>query len=207
MFRQGARVIYSGISNEFHVSGHAASDDLAMLMHLVNPKKVLPIGGTYKQMIAYKNIAKEQGYNDKDILLTETGQPVIFTKDSVSYGKKVHLKNVFVDAISGEEVETFVLRDRQKLATDGLVIIMVEVNAENGQLFDKPNIIVKGFSLSESQQISTELVKQIKGALALKKRPVSDWVYMRKYVNEVSEKYIFRNLRKRPLILPVVIEV
>ncbi len=207
MFRQGARVIYSGISDEFHVSGHGSSDDLAMLMHLVNPQKVIPIGGTYKQMIQYKNIAKEQGFKDKDILLVETGQPVIFTKEGSAFGKKIHLKNVFVDTISGEEVETFVLRDRQKLATDGLVIVMAEVNAENGQLFDKPNIIVRGFPITEATEIVNQLSRQLKNSLSQKKRPVTDWIYMRKFVGEVSEKYIFRNLRKRPLILSIVIEV
>lgn len=207
MFRQGARVLYSGITGDFHVSGHAAADDLAMLMHLVNPQRVLPIGGTYKQMVSYKNIAKEQGFNDRDILLVETGQQVVFTKDGVNFGKKIHLKNVYVDAISGEEVETFVLRDRQKLAKDGVVIVMAEVNAENGQLFDKPNIIVRGFTTPEAQEIANELSKQLKNSLSQKKRPVTDWIYMRKFVGEISEKYIYRNLRKRPLILPVVIEV
>ena len=84
---------------------------------------------------------------------------------------------------------------------------MVEVNAENGQLFDKPNIIVRGFALPEAQGISNELAKQLKNALSQKKRPVTDWIYMRKFVGEVSEKYIFKNFRKRPLILPVIIEV
>ncbi len=207
MFRQGARVLYAGITDEFHVSGHAAQDDLAMLMHLVKPKRVLPIGGTYKQMVQYKNLAKEQGFLDKDILLVENGQQIIFTKDSVSMSKKVHLKNVYVDGISGEEVETFVLRDRQKLATDGVVIVMAEVNAENGQLFDKPNIIVRGFSNAESQQIVVEVSRQLKNSLSQKKRPVTDWIYIRKFVAEVAEKYIYKNLRKRPLVLPVVIEV
>ena len=178
-----------------------------MLMHLVNPQSVLPIGGTYKQMVQYKNIAKEQGFLDKNILLVENGQPVIFTPGGVVLGKKIHLKSVYVDAISGEEVETFVLRDRQKLATDGVVIVMAEINAETGQLYNKPNIIVRGFSVPEAGQITIDLARQLKNATSLKRRPVTDWIYMRKFVGEVAEKYIFKNLRKRPLILPVVIEV
>lgn len=207
MFRQGARVLYSGITEEFHVSGHAAADDLAMLMHLVNPKKILPIGGTYKQMVCYKNIAKEQGFSDNDVLLIEAGQPVIFTKNRVNFGKKVHLKNVYVDEISGEEVESFVLRDRQRLATDGVVIVMAQINQETGQLFDKPNIIVRGFTTPEAQQISTQLAKELRNSFSQKRRSVIDWIYMRKFVGEIAEKYIFKNLRKRPLVLPVVIEV
>ncbi len=207
MLKQGARVIYSGIDDRFHVSGHAASEDLAMLMHLVNPKKVLPIGGTYKQMVQYKHIAKEQEFSDKDILLIENGQPVIFTREGTSLGKKIILKNVYVDQISGEEVESFVLRDRQKLATEGVVIVMVELDASNGQLADKPNIIVRGFSSQEAQEISKDLAKQLKNSLSQKKKPVTDWIYTRKFVGEISERYIFKAFRKRPLVLPVVIEV
>lgn len=207
IFKQGGRVLYSGISSDFHVSGHAASDDLAMLMHLVNPKKIIPIGGTYKQMVQYKNIAMQQGFSDKDVLLAENGQPVNFLGQNASFGKKIHLKNVYVDAISGEEVETFVLRDRQKLATDGVVIVMAEINQETGQLFNRPNIIVRGFPVLEAQELTQELPKQLKALTARRKMPVTDWVYMRKFVGEAAEKYIFKNLRKRPLILPVVIEV
>lgn len=206
--RRGARAIYSTIADDLHVSGHGAQEELGLLIDLTKPKNVLPIGGTYKQMVQYKQLAKERGINEKNIILTDTGQAIIFTKEgNATLGKKIHLKNVFVDQISGEEVESYVLRDRQKLAMDGLVILMVEIDAASGQLVDKPNIIVRGLSASETDQIVKELAKQLKNSLSQKKNNVTDWIYMRKFVLEVSEKYIFKNLRKRPLILPVVIEV
>jgi len=205
--RRGARVIYSDISSEFHVSGHAASDDLVMMMELTNPKKVLPIGGTYKQMVQYKELAREQGFEDKNIILIENGQEVIFTKDASVLGKKINLRNIYVDQISGEEVEGFVLRDRQKLATDGVVIIMAEIDATNGQLVSNPNVIVKGLSTQETLDINKNLVKQLKNSLSQRKQPVTNWIYLRKFIGETADKYIFRSLRKRPLILPVVIEV
>ena len=205
--RRGARVIYSDISKEFHVSGHGAADDLKMLMDLTKSKKVLPIGGTYKQMVQYKYLAKEQGFDDKDIILVENGQPVIFSAEGASLGKKINLKKVYVDQISGEEIEGFVLRDRQKLATDGVLIVMAEIDSTSGQLVDRPNIIVKGFSIPETQEIVRDLARQIKNSLSQKRPKVTDWIYMRKFVGEVSERYLFKNFRKRPLILPVVIEV
>jgi ribonuclease J len=205
--RRGARAIYSTISSEFHVSGHAASEEIALLMDLVKPKNVLPIGGTYKQMVRYKDIARKQGINDRNILLVENGQPVIFTKEGTTLGKKVNLKNVYVDHISGEEVESYVLRDRQKLASDGVVAILIEIDASNGQIVATPNIIARGLLTQETTDLSKNLVKQIRGELSKKRQPVTDWIYMRKQIGEISEKYIFRNLRKRPLVLPVVIEV
>lgn len=205
--RRGARAIYSTISDEFHVSGHAASEEIALLMDLTKPKNVLPIGGTYKQMVQYKDIARKQGINDRNILLVENGQPVIFTKEGTTLGKKINLKNVYVDQISGEEVESYVLRDRQKLASDGVVAILIEIDASSGQIVGTPNIIARGLLAQEATDINKNLVRQLKGELTKKRQPVTDWIYMRKLIGEISEKYIFRNLRKRPLVLPVVIEV
>ena len=205
--RRGARVIYSDISPDFHVSGHAAAEDLIMMMNLAKSKKVLPIGGTYKQMVQYKYLAKQLGFEDKDIILIENGQQVIFTKEGSVLGKKISLKTVYVDSISGDEVESFVLRDRQKLATEGVVITMVEIDSSNGQLVDKPTIIVRGLSTQETQVVTRDLIRQLKNALSQKKHPVTDWIYMRKFIGEVSERYLFKTLRKRPLVLPVVIEV
>lgn len=206
--RRGARAVYSTIADDLHVSGHGAQEELGLLIELTKPKNVLPIGGTFKQMIQYKKLALERGLEEKHILLTDAGQPIIFRRDSgPTLGKKIHLKNVFVDQISGEEVESYVLRDRQKLAMDGIVILMVEIDAESGQLVDKPNIIIRGLSASETDRIIKELTRQIKNSLSQKKGRVSDWIYMRKFVLEIAEKYIFKNLRKRPLILPVLIEV
>ncbi|HYM65272.1 MAG TPA: ribonuclease J [Candidatus Sulfotelmatobacter sp.] len=205
--RRGARAIYSKISDDFHVSGHGAQEEIGLLMDLVKPTNAIPIGGTYKQMVQYKEVAKKHGIIDKNIILVENGQQVIFTKEGKTLGKKINLKNVYVDQISGEEVESFVLRDRQKLALDGIIIVMAEIDSSSGQLVDKPNIIVRGFSVQESRDIGINLAKQLRNSLSQKKNPVTDWIYMRKFISEVSEKFISKSFRKHPLILPVVIEV
>lgn len=205
--RRGARAVYSGISDEFHVSGHGAQEELALLIDLVKPKNVIPIGGTYRQMAQYKNMAKKQGLTDNNIVLVENGQPVIFTKEGTTLGKKIPLKNVYVDQISGEEVESYVLRDRQKLATDGVVAILIEIDASSGQIVATPNVIARGLLTAEAADINKNLVRQIRNELSKKRQPVTDWIYMRKWIGEICEKYMFKNLRKRPLVLPVVIEV
>ncbi len=205
--RRGARAVYSGISNEFHVSGHGAQEELGLLIDLTKPKNAIPIGGTYRQMAQYKNLAKKHGLADKNIILIENGQPVIFTREGTSLGKKIPLKNVYVDQISGEEVESYVLRDRQKLATDGVVAILIEIDASSGQIVGVPNVIVRGLLTQEATDVNKNLVRQLKGELSKKRQPVTDWIYMRKLIGEITEKYIFKNLRKRPLVLPVVIEV
>jgi ribonuclease J len=202
--RLGARVIYSELSDEFHVSGHASSEDLTLMMNLVSPKIVLPIGGTYRQMVQYRELARKQGFEDKNILLLEDGQEVLFNQNGARLGKKLNLENVYVDQISGEEVEGFVLRDRQKLATEGVVVVLSEITS-SGQI-DNLDIIVKGLSQQEITDIQKSLAKEIKEKMTQRKG-VKDRFLMRKSISEISEKFIFRKLHKRPLILPVVIEV
>ena len=202
--RSGARVIYSALSEEFHVSGHASSEDIILIMNLVGAKMVLPIGGTYRQMVQFKYLAQKQGYDPKNILLLENGQQVLFNQNGARLGKKLNLENVYVDQISGEEVEGFVLRDRQKLATDGVVVVLSEVDA-SGKV-DSLDIVVKGLSVQEVTDIQKGLSGEIKLQLA-KKQGLRDRFLMRKAITEIAEKAIFKNLRKHPLILPVIIEV
>jgi len=202
--RLGARVIYSELSDEFHVSGHASSDDLTLMMNLVNPKIVLPIGGTFRQMVAYRGLAEKQGFEPKNILLLEDGQEVLFNQNIARLGKKLNLENVYVDQISGEEVESFVLRDRQRLATDGVVVVLSEI-ATSGQI-DNLDIIVKGLSQQETTDIQTSLAREIKEKLT-QRAGARDRFLMRKAISEIAEKFIFKKLRKRPLVLPVIIEV
>ena len=205
--QSGARVIYSDIMERIHVSGHGSRGDLSLMMSLVRPQNVLPIGGTYKHMVAYKDLAKKNGFADKNIILPQDGQEVIFNKSGqATLGKKTHLQNVYVDQVSGEEVETFVLRDREKISKEGIVVIMVEVDTY-GAVTDRPNIVARGFSAGETAELTKGLPNEIRNNLRSKKTKVTDWNYIRKTISNISEKYILTKLKRRPLVLPVVIEV
>jgi ribonuclease J len=181
--RIGARVIYSALSDGFHVSGHASSEDLTLMMNLVNPKMVLPIGGTYRQMVQYRNLAEKQGFEAKNILLLEIGQEVLFNQNGARIGRKLNL---------------------EKLATDGVVVVLTEV-AASGQV-DNLDIVVKGLSQVEIADIQKSLALEIKTQLQ-KRQGLRDRFLMRKAISEIAEKFIFRKLRKHPLVLPVIIEV
>ena len=204
--KSGARVLYSDISERLHVSGHGSRGDLSLMMSLTRPKKVLPIGGTYKHMMAYKELAKKNGFLDRDILLPDDGQEVLFTKEDGRLGKKISLQNVYVDQVTGEEVDTFVLRDRERISRDGVVVIMAEVDSF-GNLVDRPNIVARGLSSGEAQDITNGLSGEIKNNLKGKNKKVSDWNYMRRTIGTIAEKYLAKKLKRRPLVLPVVIEV
>lgn len=202
----GANVLYSSVSSDFHVSGHGPQGDLGLLMDYTRPQNVFPIGGTYRHIAAYKKLALSKGFSTQNIVMPDDGLEIIFQNGQFKYGKKVPIKNVYVDQLSGEEIESFVLRDREKLSKEGLVIVIVELDS-NGRIFGNPNVIAKGFSVAEVNKLNRGLSAEIKNSFRNRKNKVSDWSYERKLIGNTSESYIFRNLRKRPLVLPVVIEV
>ncbi len=204
--KAGAKVLYTAKEEQLHVSGHGSMGDLSLMMSLTRPLKVLPIGGTYKHMVAYRDLARRNGFLDKDIILPEDGQEILFSKNDAKYGKKNPLQNVYVDQVSGEEVETFVLRDREKISKEGVVIILCELDTF-GNLTESPNIVARGFSGGETKELTTGLSQELSRNLKGKKNKIGDWGYIRKNVGNIAEKYISTKLRRRPLVLPVVIEV
>lgn len=207
--RRGVKVIYSPVSRDFHVSGHASLDELEQLIKLVRPKKLIPIGGQFRHMFAYKKLAEKLGYKKSDIFLLEDGQELIFERGNVKYGRRIPVKNIYVDEMSGEELEGFVLRDRQKLSEAGIIIILAEVDSGNGQLVGNPDVIVRGLAPSsyDAKRLNSKLMQDFHKALNPRKERVMNWIYIRKLIGETAERRIFRDLRRRPLVLPVVIEV
>lgn len=207
--KRGVKVVYSPVVRDFHVSGHASLDELSQLIKLVKPKKLIPIGGQFRHMFAYKKLAESLGYKKNDIFLLDDGQELIFENGNVRPGRTIPIKNVYVDEMSGEELESFVLRDRQKLSEAGIVIILAEVDAGNGQLVGNPDVIVRGLAPSayDAKRLNSRLFQDFHKALNPRKARVTNWIYIRKLIGEVAERRIFKDLRRRPLVLPVVIEV
>lgn len=205
--KTGARVITSGNGRVLHVSGHGSQQDHLLMMSLLKARYIIPISGNYRHLVMFKELAQKLGYRDKDIIILENGQEVIFSEGGYSFGRRIPIKNVYVDQISGEEVEGFVLRDREKLAKDGIIILMVEINAADGQLAETPDLIIRGISPKETQVITSGLVKEISNLLSSRRGRVKNWIQLRKDIEEVTNKFIYKKFRRRPLVIPVIIEV
>lgn len=205
--KKGVRVLYSAVSKDFHVSGHGSAQDMMLLMSLVRPKNLLPISGTYAQMVAYRDIARREGYTKQQIHLIEDGQEIIFGEKSVTLGQKIPIRNVYVDEISGEEIESYVLRDRQRLSTDGIVIIMAEIDSATGGLSSAPDIIARGFSEADTNDVRGMVLRDLQRIFSGNTGRVTNWTYVRNQMTEIAEKTIAQKLKRRPLIIPVVIEM
>lgn len=205
--KRGAQVIDSDSEGSFHVSGHGSKSDHELLVALTKPKYVLPISGTYRHMGYYKEMALGMGYNQRDILLVENGQEVKFGRNFAKFGNKIGIRNIYVDQVSGEEVENFVIRDREKLAKEGIVIVMAEIRVQDGQLAEKPIIVARGSSLVDSKELTESLTSELEKVLLPHREKVTNWVHLRRMVSDTSQRHIFKKFRTRPLVLPVVIEV
>jgi ribonuclease J len=205
---RGVKVLYSPVNRDFHVSGHGSSDELEQLIKLVKPKKFIPIGGQYRHMFAYRRLTEKLGYKKSDVLLMEDGQELLFDGVNVRIGRTIPTKNIYVDELSGEALESFVLRDRQKLSEAGIIIILAEVDSSSGQLVGHPDVIVRGLTTAyDIKRLNNRLMQDFHKVLNPRKARVTNWIYIRKLLGEVAEKRIYKDLRRRPLVLPVVIEV
>lgn len=204
--KKDIKVLYSPITRDFHVSGHGSREELANLIKLVRPKKVMPISGQYRHMYAYKNIAMNLGYKRQDVLLLEGGQEIIFNKNGAVFGKSVPLKNVYVDEVSGEELESFVLMDRQKLSEGGIVIVLAQISSSTGEFVQTPDIIIRGFSLPDDKKLNSKIVNDLKNVVK-RRGKITNWQHIKKLIGDTVERRIYRELHHNPLVLPVVIEV
>ncbi len=205
--KTGAKAHVSTNGKLLHVSGHGSQQDHLLMMSLLKSRYIIPISGNYKHLVYYRDLAKKLNYTDKQVLILENGQEVLFTSGNYKLGRKLPTKNVYVDQLSGEEVEGFVLRDREKLAKDGILILMVEVAAADGQLSNNPDIIARGLLPKDAETLEVSLAHELKGMLSKKRGRVTNWVHLRRQIEEMASKHIYHKLRRRPLVLPIVIEV
>lgn len=205
----GARVAYSEISDALHVSGHGAKNDLALMIGLTNPKLLLPIGGTFRQMRHYAELAFNMGYHENQVILPMAGDVIEFSPpDHVRISEKLDLKNIMIDGLGVGDIGNVVLRDRQTMASDGIVIVVVPIEQSSGRVTAEPDIISRGFVyMKESGELIDQAKKIVVNSLKLKKGRIIDWKYVRKQVEGNLEVYLFRETHRRPLILSVVIHV
>ncbi len=205
--KKGCRVLYSGYAENVHVSGHASQEEMLELISMTRPANLIPIGGNFRHMAAYRTLAQNNGIKTQNVFLVEDGQEIVFSGNMAKSGRKIPVKNVFVDEISGGEIEQFVIRDRQKISQEGIVVIMAEVDVQTGQLVNKPTIILRGLPSKDAVLIDERVSKELKKALSKNRGRITNFIHVKKVINEVSTTTIFRAVRRRPLIIPVVIEV
>jgi ribonuclease J len=213
LFRRRALVYYegaaSGGSGPVHVSGHASQEELKLLINLVRPRYFIPVHGEYRQLFRHASLAHQVGTVSGEIILLEDGQPLEFTKAGAVRREPVPTGRVCVDSGSLEEIEDVVIRDRKHLSEDGIVVPIIAIDKHSGRAEGLPEIVSRGFMHAENGQGvldgAREVVrKTIEGSNAEEKM---DWSVIKEKIRVDLKRYLNKQTSKRPLILPVILEV
>jgi ribonuclease J len=208
LFKQGAEVIYEAISG-VHVSGHASQEELKLMLNLVKPRYFVPVHGEYRHLIHHANLAKEVGIPEKNIFIAENGRIIEFTKDSARLAGKVTAGKVMVDGLGVGDVGNIVLRDRKQLAQDGILIVVVTIDKETTEVVAGPDIISRGFVyVRESEELMEQSKEIVRQALTkCQEEKVTEWSMIKSQVRDTLGKFLFEQTHRRPMILPIIMEV
>jgi ribonuclease J len=210
ILRQGAKVFHYRMM-DIHASGHARQKELEKMIRLMRPKFYFPVHGQYSMLVANAEIAKKEGIPEKNIILVENGKVVRLTKDDFTILKEeVPANYVMVDGLGIGDVGEIVLRDRKQLAKDGMFVIVAVVDKITGKVRNSPDIISRGFVyLRESKELLKETRKRVINLINSKTSSggAVNFTYLKSEIrNEIGE-FLFQKTKRRPMVLPVIIEV
>lgn len=204
----GVNVYYSAVLSDLHVSGHAALEELRLMVNLIKPKFLFPIGGTFKHMRAFSKMAQELDYNSKQVLDAEDGDILDVKDGNVKLDGKVDVQNVYVDGLGVGDIGHVILRERQKMSEEGVVVVVVSVDQHTGQLVSDIDMISRGFVFEEmAKGLMQDAKEVVKETLQKHTHKTADWRFIRKSIEDTLEKFLFQATERRPLILTVVVEV
>jgi len=210
LVRQGA-VVYQSEHIDVHSSGHGLAEDLKLVTHLVKPKFFVPIHGMYFMRSSNIKLAQEEGVPEKNcVLVPNNGQIVLIDKDNIELTKQVVSTDyVMVDGLGVGDVEHVVMRDRLALSNSGMLVVIATLDRRSGKLLKNPDIISRGFIyLKDNKQLVEEVRRKVKNTIERIPRVKSvEALYMKKLIREQLGKFIYNKVKRRPMILPVVIEV
>jgi ribonuclease J len=207
LFRQGAEVFYQGIAN-VHVSGHAAQEEMKLMLNLLRPQFFMPVHGEYRQLVLHAKLAHSIGIPEDHIVLAEDGDIVEVTPDSVKVEDHTTCGNVFVDGLGVGDVGQIVLRDRQVLAQDGILMVVLTVDKETGHPIAGPDIVSRGFVyMRDSEELLESARERVLESFIGLNGHASDWSFVKDKIKHTLSEFLYEKTHRRPMILPVVMEV
>ena len=207
LFRQGAEVFYQGIAT-VHVSGHAAQEELKLMLAMVHPQFFMPIHGEYRQLVLHAKLANSMGIPADHIIVAEDGDIVEVTPEGVKVVNHTPCGNVFVDGLGVGDVGQVVMRDRQVLAQDGILLAVLTVDKETGQPLAGPDIISRGFVyMRDAEELLESARERILESFIGLNGHSSDWSFVKDKIKHTLSEFLYEKTHRRPMILPVVMEV
>lgn len=208
LFRRGANVIYDQIE-PVHVSGHGYAEELKLMLNLVDPQYVMPVHGEHRMLHRYAHIAEEMGWPTEDIIRAEIGDIIEVGEDVAGIVGRVEKSGaVLIDGTGIGDVSEVVLRDRMHIGTDGFVVLVVGISQETGEIVSGPEVISRGFVYMDE---SEALVQEIKQVIIDKVNNLpaedNDWLVVQQEIRDTVGKFLFKKLQRRPMILPILLDL
>ena len=208
LLKQGAEVVYEKMY-DVHVSGHACQEELKLMMSLTRPKYFMPVHGEQKHLQKHAALARAMGIPDENILIADNGKEVELTADKIRISGEVPAGMVFVDGSGVGDVGSVVLRDRKRLAEDGIIIIVASIDRESGDVVSGPDVVTRGFVyVRESEQLMEESRRLCESVLAeCVQHHVYDFSTIRNRLRDEISRLTYARTKRSPMVLPILMGV
>ena len=204
----GAEVVYSALE-DVHVSGHACQEEQKLIMALAKPKYFIPVHGEYRQLIAHSETAQSMGIPAENIFLMKNGRILELSENEAKLAGAVPSGKILVDGLGVGDVGNIVLRDRQHLSQDGLIIIVMTMDGSSGEIVSGPDVISRGFVyVRESENLMEDVKREIREEVRkFEEKGVTDWSTIKATLKDDLREYIFQKTKRNPMILPIIMEI
>ena len=208
LFHKGAEVIYDR-HTDLHVSGHASQEEQKMILALTKPKYFIPVHGEYRMLVKHAEIGKMMGVQPKNVVIGENGKVIEITKKAITCENTVPSGAVLVDGSGVGEVGSVVMRDRHRLAEDGMVVVVMPFSSQDHVLIADPEIVTRGFIyVKEAEAMMDELKRvTLESVAACEAQHITDWTTIKSKVKNNLSGYLYKTTRRSPMILPVITEI
>ncbi len=208
LFEKGAEVIYESLA-DVHVSGHACQEELKLIHSLVKPKYFIPVHGEYRHLRHHASLAESLGMSRENIFVTNTGKIIEISEDSARIAGSVDSGNILVDGLGVGDVGNIVLRDRKHLSEDGLMVLVVTISKENGKVMSGPDIVSRGFVYVRESEDLIDGAKVVvrEGLKKCEENNVREWAVLKATIKDALRGYLYEKTKRRPMILPIIMEV
>ncbi len=205
LFKLGANVLYNRIA-DVHVRGHAAQEELKIVHSLVRPKYFVPVHGEYRHMVLHAQLAESLNQGTETFIMTD-GDALELTPEGADFGERVQADYVYVDGLGVGDIDHVVLRDRRHLASDGMVVVILAMEKTTGRVAGRPEVVSRGFvDMDESDDLIERTRDRVSSALAGADHIV-EWGAVHTKVKDAVAKFLYDETRRRPMVLPVAVEV
>ena len=204
----GAEVVYSALE-DVHVSGHACQEEQKLILTLTKPKYFIPVHGDYRHLVAHSETAKSVGIPKENIFMLHNGLVLEMNKESAEYADTVPSGRILVDGLGIGDVGNVVLRDRQHLSQDGLIVVVLTLDGASGEVVAGPDVITRGFIyVKDSENVMEDIKNEVRQEVReCEYRGITDWTTIKNIVRDNLRDYIFEKTKRNPMIIPIIMEI